>query len=160
MDKICFLFGHSTAPENILPLLEREIEECCLQKEIKTFVVGRRGNFDKLARTAVKAVKSKHSDVKLYLLYCYHPSEERGNISKDFDGSIYPDGMENVPRRFAIVEANQRMVKSADIVICYAEYPGNSRELMGYAQRQGKSIINIAPKLRTAEARLSPTFIE
>lgn len=147
MDKICFLFGHSTAPENILPLLEREIEDCCLRDGINSFVVGRRGNFDELARKAVKSVKGKHSAVKLYLLLCYHPSEEKNDISVDFDGSIYPDGMENVPRRVAIVEANRRMVKRADTVICYAEYPGNSRELMRYAQRQGKSIINIASRL-------------
>lgn len=77
MDKICFLFGHSTAPENILPLLEREIEDCCLRDGINSFVVGRRGNFDELARKAVKSVKGKHSAVKLYLLLCYHPSEEK-----------------------------------------------------------------------------------
>lgn len=144
MDKICFLFGHSYAPESVLPELEREIERHYTQRGVRRFVVGKHGGFDMLAIKALKSAKKKHEDMELYLLLHYHPAERSVDIPKDFDGSIYPDGMETVPRRVAIVEANRRMVKSADMVICYARYPGNSRELLEYARRKGKQMVNIA----------------
>lgn len=56
-------------------------------------------------------------------------------LSEGYDGSYYPP-LESVPQRFAIVKANQYMVKSCDAVICYARYPGNSKSLLEYAKKR------------------------
>ena len=144
MDKVCFLFGHNTAPESLLPTLESAIEKCCAEQRVRQFVVGQHGDFDRLAIRALRAVKTRHEDIELYLLIHYHPADHRIKLPRDFVGSIYPEGMESVPRRAAIVAGNRRMVQNADFLICYVRYPGNSKDLMDHALKQGKLIINIA----------------
>ena len=144
MEKVCFLFGHNTAPESLLSTLESAIEICCTELGVRQFVVGQHGDFDRLAMRALRAVKQRHDDVELSLLLHYHPAEHHIELPKDFDGSIYPEGMEAVPRRAAIVVGNRCMVRNADFLICYVRHPGNSKDLMEYAQKQGKVVINIA----------------
>ena len=134
----CFLFGHANCPDSILPTLEQTIEDCYTKYNIRCFYVGNRGHFDRLATTAVKHVKQHYNDIRLYLLLAYHPAERAVDLSPGFDGSYYPP-LENIPRQFAIVHANQHMVKTADFIICYVKHPGNTRRLLEYAQRKQKT---------------------
>lgn len=61
-----------------------------------------------------------------------------------FDGTYYPEGMETVPRRFAIVQANKRMVESVDWLIAYVRHgASNSCKILEYAQRRGLPCVNI-----------------
>jgi hypothetical protein len=53
--------------------------------------------------------------------------------------------MEKVPRRFAIPHANRYMVDHSDYLIAYAWHPAsNARNLVDYAMRKNKAVINIA----------------
>ena len=58
--------------------------------------------FDRMAARAVIAAKQHHPQVRLTMLLAYHPGERPVTLPSGFDGSLYPPGMENVPRRFAI----------------------------------------------------------
>ena len=74
----------------------------------------------------------------MYLL-AYHPTEQPVIPSSGFDGTYYPPGLESVPRRCAIVRANQFMIKNVDYLICYDKgYVGNTRELVEFAMRWEK----------------------
>ena len=53
-----------------------------------------------------------------------------------FDDSFYPEGLETVPRRFAIVQANRRMVACSDYLIAYVQYIGKARDFLEYARRR------------------------
>lgn len=146
-NKICFLFGHGDCPDNILLRLEQAIENCYTKKNVRCFYVGNRGRFDALASTAVKRAKLQHRDIGLYLLLAYHPSERPVALPPGFDGTYYPP-LEDVPRQFAIVRANQHMADSADYVICYVCHIGNARNLLEYVQRrQNVSIENVADNI-------------
>ena len=144
MEKVCFLFGNSYAPESLMGALDEAIEKCYTELNVRQFVAGHRGDFDKLAIRTLRAAKQRHKDMELSLLLHYHPSEHRFALPKGFDCSIYPEGMETVPHRAAIVAGNRRMVHNSDVLVCYVRYPGNSKDLMEYAENQGKVIINIA----------------
>ena len=135
--KICFMFGHATAPYRILPKIEQAIEDHYTKHHVTAFYVGNRGQFDSMAATAVKRVKQRHPDIRLFLVLAYHPAERPVNLTEGFDHSYYPP-LENVPRQYAIVRANQYMVDTADTVICYVNHPGNTRNLIEYAQRRNK----------------------
>lgn len=134
---VCFMFGHANCPDSILPKLEQSIEACYAKYNIRCFYVGNRGHFDSLATTAVKRAKLRHNDIRLYLLLAYHPAERAVNLSPGFDGSYYPS-LENVPRQFAIVRANQHMADIADCIICYVRHMGNARNLLEHAQQRQK----------------------
>ena len=113
------------------------------------FIVGHYGNFDCLAAKAVIAAKKLHPEITLSLLIPYHPAERPIKKPNGFDNTYYPPGMEHVPRKFAILQANRYMVDHVDFLIAYAGHPAsNARELVEYAERKAKKgilkITNIA----------------
>ena len=136
--KTCFMFGHGTAPFGIMPEIERAVEAHYTDHGVTAFYVGNRGQFDSMAASAVKHVKQRHPEIQLYLVLAYHPGERTVHLSSGFDRSFYPP-IENVPRPYAIVRANQYMVKTADTLICYVKHPGNARNLLEYAQKSRKN---------------------
>ena len=146
-NKVCFMFGHATTPHTALPLIEAAAERHYLEYGIRTFVVGNRGYFDSYAATAIKNLKQRHNDISLLLLIAYHPAERPVYLSDGFDNSYYPP-LENVPRPFTIVRANQYMVNEADSIICYVNQIGNTRKLLEQAQKrhmkEGIPIENVA----------------
>ena len=78
----------------------------------------------------------------LTLLLPYHPFDRPIQTPKGFDGTFYPPGMETVPKKAAIVQANRYMVDTCDFLIAYVWHPAsNALELTEYAQRKGKSHI-------------------
>lgn len=141
-NKICFLFGQSLAPATVIELVEKAAEHHYLELGIKTFIIGSRGNFDSYGATAIKQLKRKYADITLLLLLAYHPAERSVLLSDGFDNSYYPP-LENVPKRLAIVKANQYMIDCADSIICYSHSVGNSRKLFEYAIRRRKGQIVI-----------------
>lgn len=137
----CYLFGHATAPAQILTRLEETVERYYLEFGMEDFYVGNRGQFDSMAATAVKRVKTRYPEISLYLVLAYHPAERKVELSPGFDGSFYPP-LEGVPRRYAIVRANRYMVDTADGVICYSCHGGNSGSLLRRVHRR-QSLENI-----------------
>lgn len=135
--KFCFMFGHKGSPHSILSQIKQAIENHYTKYGVTVFYVGNRGLFDSLATTAVKQAKLQHPNIQLILLLAYHPAERTVDLTDGFDGSFYPP-LENVPRPYAIVKANQYMVSKADSIICYVKHPGNARNLIEYAQRRKK----------------------
>ena len=139
----CFLFGHADAPQSILPDLIEAIENE-VSKGTTVFYVGYHGNFDRMAATALRDIKKKHSEVTAVLVLSYHPSEQPIEAPYGFDGTFYPP-LENTPRRYAIVRANQYMITVSSSLICYVRHFGNSRKLLEYAERQKDiSIVNLS----------------
>ena len=67
------------------------------------------------------------------------------SVLSNTDGTYYPPGMENVPRKVAIVRANRYMVDHTDFLIAYAWHPAsNARDLLEYARkREGKGLIHV-----------------
>lgn len=143
MNKICFLFGHADCPDSIMPQLEQAIEDYYSKHGVTDFYVGSRGRFDSLAATAVKRIKQQYTDIKLYQLLAYHPAERPVDLWNGFDGSYYPP-LENTPRQYTIVKANQHMVMAADMIICYVWHHGNTRTLLEMAHRRKVPTINLA----------------
>lgn len=145
--KTCFLFGHSDTPD-ILQALKEAMDYCYEELGVRRFVVGSRGSFDcRMARSAIRYLKEKHTDILAQQLLAYHPALNRGEarcVAACFDGTYYPEGAERVPNAVAIRRVNERMVQEADAVLCYVRHPGNSRDLLEYARRKHKICINLA----------------
>ena len=146
--KSCFFIGHREADERLLPRLELTIERLIAEENVRYFYVGGYGGFDRIAAAAVKRAKQKYPDITLMLVLPYHPAERAVPTPNGFDGTYYPYGLENTPRRYAIVRTNKIMVDSCDWLVCYVRHgASNSRNLLEYARRREKKgliqIINI-----------------
>lgn len=135
--KSCFFIGHREAGEDLRTLLAQAVERHITAYGVTDFVIGQYGGFDRLATQAVIEAKQQHSGIRLTLLLPYHPAERPIDTPPGFDGTFYPLGMETVPRRAAIVRANQYMVENSDFLIAYAWHPAsNARNLLDYARKQ------------------------
>ena len=143
--KSCFFIGHREADERLLPRLEMIIERLIVKENIRYFYVGGYGGFDRIAAAAVKHAKQKYPDITLMLVLPYHPAERAVPKPEGFDGTYHPDGLENTPRRYAIVRTNKIMVDTCDWLVCYVRHgASNSRNLLEYAQRRAsKGMIQI-----------------
>ncbi len=141
----CFFIGHRDVGDEILSELQKRIERLIVEENVTYFYVGNYGGFDRLAAAAIKKAKLKHHGIVLMLVLPYHPTERPIELTHGFDGSIYPDGMESVPRRYAIVRVNQYMVNASDWLVCYVRHgAGNSGKLLEYAKkREKKGLIRI-----------------
>ena len=137
----CFLFGHRDAPESLLPAVEAAVEHCVDAWGVTEFVVGQYGGFDRLAARAVQHIRRRRPEIALVLLLPYLPTRP---IPAGYDGSLVPDGMERVPRRFAIVRANRYAVDRCDALIVHVAHPGNSARLLVYAKSRKVHIVNLA----------------
>lgn len=143
--KSCFFIGHRDTPESVLPSLTKSLEQLIVEENVCYFYVGQYGSFDRMAALAVKQLKMQYPNISLYLVLPYHPGERPIPAPPNFDGTYYPEGMETVPRRYAIVRANKQMVNSTDWLIAYVCHPGsNARNLLEYAhRREQKGLIRI-----------------
>ena len=142
---ICFFIGHRDTPASILPLLRDAVERHITEYGVTEFVVGRYGNFDSLAAQTLWEAKQRHSEIRLTLLLPYYDPTKALKLPSGFDGSLYPDGLERIPRRAAIIQANQYMIRHSNYLIAYdAGRIGNTRKLVEFARhREGKGLIHV-----------------
>ncbi len=134
--KSCFFIGHREVDEAIFPELLRTVELHYAEYGVAEFIVGNHGGFDRQAAKAVIQLKHRFPQITLTLLLPYHPAERPIQTPPGFDNTFYPPGMEQVPRRLAIVRANRYMVDHVDYLIAYAWHPAsNARNLLEYAQK-------------------------
>lgn len=135
--KNCFFIGHRDTPDAVVPRLAAAIEQGITVYGVRTFIVGHYGAFDRMAAESVIAAKSHHKEITLQMLIPYHPAERPMLLPEGFDAMYYPFE-EAVPKRLAIVKANRLMVDRCDVLIAYAAYPGNAKNLVDHARKREK----------------------
>lgn len=143
--KSCFYIGHRESDERLLPQLIALVERLIEEKQVTFFYVGGYGGFDRVAAAAVKVAKRKYSEITLLLVLPYNPAERTVETPFGFDGTYYPDGLENVPKRYAIARVNKIMIDASDWLVAYVCHgASNSKALLEYAERrQRKGLIQI-----------------
>ncbi len=142
----CCFFGHSNIPNDLKPKLIEKIEEVLREDPETDFYVGNHGGFDGLVARTLKEMKKTNPDLNHRIVLAYMPGELREwERQEDYMDTIYPDGIESVPRKFAITARNKWMVGIADVVICYKTHDfGGAAQFINMAAKRGKRIINLA----------------
>ena len=60
------------------------------------------------------------------------------------EDTLFPDGMETFPKRFAISKQNGRMILHSDIAVCYVhKITGGTAKFREKAENKGLRVINI-----------------
>lgn len=145
MHKTCVFFGHREIPAGLECLLEEQIRKAIIDFGVTTFWVGGYGRFDSLAAHTVHKLKQEFPEIELLLVLAYLPTEGQ-KVPTIYDDSIYPEGLELVPKRFAISRRNAWMAKNCDMAICYVKNSfGGAYEATKAAA--GKNIINLSELL-------------
>ena len=139
----CFFIGHRDAPESLLPAVRAAAEKLIREQGVTDFYVGSRGSFDRLAAAVMRELRESHPEVRLYRVLAYLPTG-REELPEGFTGSVFPEGLETVPRRLAILRANRAMVDACKYLIAYAPHlTGNARKVVEYARRRGRRVMEV-----------------
>ena len=131
--KSCFLIGSHLSPDALSPLLDEAIERHIAEYGVTEFLV----RFDQLAAEALRRAKERHPGIRLRLLIPYHPAQRPVDVPSGFDGTYYPEGMETVPKRLAILRAGQMAAGESGYLIASPGF-GGSRTITDYALRREK----------------------
>ena len=134
-------FGHRDAPIKIEPTLRRTLINLIEKEKASVFYVGNNGNFDAMVYRQLQEL-SKIYDIKYSVVLAYLPD----NYSEynDYINAIYPEGIEMVPKHFAISWRNKWMLKQANTVITYVTHPSSGAwEFEHLAVKQEKVVIKL-----------------
>ena len=142
MEQACSFFGHHDATDSVYPKLLYTIEELILQRGISFFMVGNHGAFDSMAYRALCEMRKKHPHIEVRVVLAYIPQKAEEYPSYDPKDGCIPDGIERIPRRFAILYRNKWMIKNSEIVVTYVTHRiGGAAKAEEYAGKQEKEII-------------------
>lgn len=142
----CFFIGHRNTPDALFPLLLQSIERHIADYGAINFVVGHYGNFDAMTAKAVIKVKQSQPHIKLTMLLPY-PLGRQAALPPGFDNAIYPEVIEKIPKKQAIIWANRYTVDNSDFLIAYACHSGNAARLCQYAYEREKQGLIIVENL-------------
>ena len=137
----CTFFGHRDCSDSIKPKLLAAIENLITEKHVTTFYVGNHGDFDRLAASLLRDLAVLCPDIKCYVVLAYLPTKA---YNESYE-SIFPEGIEDVPKRFAINFRNRWMIEKSDYVITYVTRSfGGAAKAMSYAEKHRKHVIDIS----------------
>ena len=130
--------------------LEPIIENLLRTKEYVEFLVGRNGDFDRIAASVVRRVKNRldYGNCELILILPYPTAEYRKN--EEYFHQYYDDveicyESSHSHYKAAIGIRNRSMVDRSDTVICYIDRnSGGAYQAMQYAKKYQKNLLNIA----------------
>lgn len=142
--KACTFFGHRDCPETIKPKIRTAVIDLIENHGVTMFYVGHQGNFDRLVRSVLKEVTTAYPEVGYAVVLAYIPPTKVANLSEDFSDTMLPEGIEKVPKRYAIPWRNKWMIAQADFVVTYVTRPyGGSAKFKGIAVKMGKRICEL-----------------
>lgn len=150
-------FGHRMIerPFLIEQRLESLIRQLINTKEYVDFLVGRSGDFDQYASSAVlrtrKAIGDHNSSLTLVLPY---PTAEylnnQGSFEDYYNYIEVSDAASAAHHKAAFQIRNREMVDRSDLIVCCIEREsGGAWQTVKYAMEQGKTVINLANEAET-----------
>lgn len=144
---ICTFFGHREVPESIENDLQRVLIDLIKNKDVNLFYVGNQGNFDALVRKNLKYLKSIFPNINYYVVLAYMPKESSKLNTNNFSDTIYLDGLELTPPKYAIDKRNRWMLNQSEYVVTYVKTTfGGAYKFKNLAEKKGKIVINLAVK--------------
>lgn len=139
----CTFFGHRDCSDAVLPSLRAAVYDLIEAQGVDRFFVGNQGNFDRLVLLVLREAKTAYPHIRYAVVLAYMPSED-SPARLAADETLFPEGIEVVPKRFAISWRNRWMIDHADYVICYTTHTwGGAVQFMSEAKRKQRKIINL-----------------
>ena len=136
----CTFFGHRDTPYSVREKLKETIIDLIKNMGVDMFYVGNHGNFDRMVIGILKTLKLIYPiDYKIVL--AYPPSK---NSVYNGDETEYPEGIEEMAKKFAIDYRNNWMLRNSNIVVAYVSHDwGGAAKYVKAARLKRKYIINL-----------------
>ena len=138
---VCTFLGHKDTPKEKEPILRSTLIDLIENKNANVFYVGNNGNFDTMVRRQLEDLSHTYP-ITYRVVLAYLPMSK--NKCDNLTNTIYPEGLETVPKRFAISWRNKWMIEQSDIVVTYVTHSfGGAAQFKEFAERQGKTVIKL-----------------
>ena len=140
--KTCCFFGHRKVTHNIKPKLTEIIEKLITEDGVTDFYVGHQGQFDSMVFYVLKELKAKYPKIRYTVVLAYMPDEHIRELYGE--DTLFPDGLETVPKRFAISKRNDWMISHSDVAVCYVwKITGGAAKFKEKAESKGLRVIQV-----------------
>ena len=137
---ICTFFGHRNTPNEIKAKLKETLIYLIEKKNVDLFYVGNNGNFDNLVLQTLNLLKHIYPHIQINIVLSYYPNKK----VQFYNNTIYPEGLELSPPKFAISKRNHWMLDKADYVVTYVRTTfGGAYKFKELAVKKGKFIIDL-----------------
>ena len=98
-----------------------------------------------MVKKELKQLTEIYPHIRYAVMLAYMPGKRDEFDTDDYADTMYPDGLERVPPRFAIDKRNRMMIDWSDIVVTYVCYSGGgAAKFKELAEKRGKRVINLA----------------
>ena len=143
-NKTCCFFGHREVKHNIRDKLTVVIEKLITEENVTEFYVGNQGQFDSMVYSVLKELKANYPHIRYTVVLAYMPDEHIKEVYGE--NTLFPDGMESVPKKFAISKRNDWMIQQSRFAVCYVhKITGGAAKFREKAEKKELRIIEVLP---------------
>lgn len=143
-NKTCCFFGHREVTHNIRDKLTAVIEKLITEDSITEFYVGHQGQFDSMVYSVLKELKGKYPHIRYTVVLAYMPDEHIKEVYGE--DTLFPDGLESVPKKYAISKRNDWMIRQSGVAVCYVhKITGSAAKFREKAEKKELRIIEVLP---------------
>lgn len=142
--KVCAFFGHRDCPDTIKPRLREALVQLIERDGVNRFYVGHQGAFDAIVHSVLRELAQSYPQIQYDIVLAYMPQGKDNFDTEMTQHTLLPEGIETVPRRFAIDRRNRWMLQQSDYVVAYVTHSwGGAAKFANEAKRLGKTVIEI-----------------
>ena len=135
-------FGHKDTPKEIEPTLRSTLIDLIENHDATEFYVGNNGNFDTMVRRQLEELSHTYP-ITYSAVLAYLPTKK--SEYDDFTNTLLPEGIETIPKRFAISYRNKWMIRQSDVVVTYVTHTyGGAAQFKEMAERQRKTVVELS----------------
>ena len=145
--RVAFI-GHREILSNIAQIeyeLEKNVKELISVHEFVEFYIGRNGDFDIIAASAIKrACKNCNSNNCELILVLPYANKDECYFEHYYDNILYPIDSKTHYKN-AIQKRNEWLIENTDLLIAYVEpdHSGGALKTLQYAIKNNKNIKNL-----------------
>ena len=141
---VCTFFGHRMIPLEIEPSLRSTLVDLIRNYDVNYFYVGNYGQFDSLVLRLLQDLSLSFS-IEYQVVFAYMSKISALSDTIDDAHTLLPEGIETVPKRFAIFYCNQWMIEHSDFVVTYVDHNSGSSaaRFKQMAENKGKNVIDL-----------------
>lgn len=145
----CSFFGHRYIDEAIAAPLKNALTNL-IANNVDTFLVGHQGDFDRLVLRTLRQLKKEFPQIRYRVVLTYLPAARATYCAYTEEETVFPEGLETVPPRYAISWRNRWMIRQSDVVVTYITHSqGGAAQFAESAKRMNKRVINIPDSLQS-----------
>ena len=140
----CIFFGHKNIQGLDTGALQRAIE-ALIENNIDTFYVGHQGDFDRMVIACLEEISKRYPHVTYTVVLAQLPTQ-REEINRYRGHSLYPEGQEYAPPRFAVDRRNRWMIQKGlgGYCLCFVHHTwGGAYQFAELAKKKGLRVINL-----------------